>query len=78
MICFDCLIVLEVFQRDRMLTGMYLAFLEAPVTQETAETEEERLELRYNKFEQKFRHAAISPDYSPDHRISSKHTRMKA
>lgn len=69
---------LEVFQRDRMLTWMYLAFLEAPVTQETAETEEERLELRYNKFEQKFRHAAISPDYSPDHRISSKHTRMKA
>ena len=50
---------LDVFERDRMLTWMYLAFLEAPVTQGTAETEEERLELRYNKFEQKFRHAAI-------------------
>ena len=32
---------------------------EAPVTRGTAETEEERLELRYNKFEEKFRHAAI-------------------
>ncbi len=50
---------LDVFERDRMLTWMYLAFLEAPVTQETAETEEERLELRYSTFEQKFRHAAI-------------------
>ena len=50
---------LEVFERDRMLAWMYLAFLEAPATRETAETEEERLELRYNKFEQKFRHAAI-------------------
>ena len=50
---------LDVFERDRMLTWMYLAFLEAPATQGTAETEEERLELRYNKFEQKFRHAAI-------------------
>ena len=34
-------------------------FLEAPVTPGTGETEEERLELRYNKFEQKFRHTAI-------------------
>ena len=50
---------LDVFERDRMLTWMYLAFLEAPVTQGTAETEEERLELRYNKFEEKFRHAAM-------------------
>ncbi len=50
---------LDVFERDRMLTWMYLAFLEAPATQETAETEEERLELRFNKFEEKFRHAAI-------------------
>ena len=37
---------LDVFERDRMLTWMYLAFLEAPATQGTAETEEERLELR--------------------------------
>ena len=36
---------------------MYLAFLEAPVTRETAETEE-RLKPRNNKFEQKFRHTA--------------------
>jgi hypothetical protein len=50
---------LDVFERDRMLTWMYLAFLEPPATQETAETEEEKLELRYNKFEQKFRHTAI-------------------
>jgi len=50
---------LDVFERDRMLTWMYLAFLEAPVRQETAATEEERLELRYNKFEEKFRHAAV-------------------
>ena len=50
---------LDVFERDRMLAWMYLAFLEAPATQGTAETEEERLELRYTKFEQKFRHAAI-------------------
>ena len=49
----------DVFERDRMLTWMYLAFLEPPATQGTAETEEERLELRYNKFEEKFRHAAI-------------------
>lgn len=48
---------LDVFERDRMLTWMYLAFLEAPASQEMAETEEERLELRYDKFEQKFRHA---------------------
>ncbi len=48
---------LDVFERDRMLAWMYLAFLEPPATQGTAE--EERLELRYNKFEQKFRHAAI-------------------
>jgi len=50
---------LDVFERDRMLAWMYLAFLEAPAAQTTAETEEERLELRYTKFEQKFRHAAI-------------------
>jgi hypothetical protein len=50
---------LDVFERDRMLTWMYLAFLEAPVRQGTSETEEERLELRYDKFEQQFRHAAI-------------------
>jgi hypothetical protein len=50
---------LDVFERDRMLAWMYLAFLEAPVTPGAAETEEERLELRYNKFEQKFRHAAL-------------------
>ena len=50
---------LEVFERDRMLVWMYLAFLEGPATRETAEREEERLELRYNKFEEKFRQAAI-------------------
>ena len=50
---------LDVFERDRMLTWMYLAFLEAPAKQEAAETEEERLELRFNKFEEKFRHTAI-------------------
>jgi hypothetical protein len=50
---------LDVFERDRMLAWMYLAFLEAPATQGAAETEEERFELRYNKFEQKFRHTAI-------------------
>lgn len=50
---------LEVFERDRMLTWMYLAFLEAPATPGTTEREEERLELRYNKFEEKFRHAGI-------------------
>jgi hypothetical protein len=50
---------LDVFERDRMLTWMYLVFLEAPLRPGTAETEEERLELRYNKFEEKFRHAAV-------------------
>jgi hypothetical protein len=50
---------LDVFERDRILAWMYLAFLEPPATQGTSETEEERLELRYNKFEEKFRHAAI-------------------
>jgi hypothetical protein len=50
---------LDVFERDRMLTWIYLAFLEAPAPQGTVETEEERLELRYNKFEEKFRHTAI-------------------
>jgi hypothetical protein len=50
---------LDVLERDRMLAWMYLAFLEPPATQGTAETEEERFELRYNKFEQTFRHAAI-------------------
>lgn len=48
---------LDVFERDRMLTWMYLAFLEAPARQGMAETEEERFELRYNKFKQKFRQA---------------------
>ena len=56
---FRLLDILDVFERDRMLAWMYLAFLEAPATQSTAETEEERLEVRYNKFEEKFRHAAI-------------------
>ena len=37
---------LDVFERDRMLAWMYLAFLEAPATQKTGETEEERIELR--------------------------------
>ncbi|MGO9113719.1 MAG: hypothetical protein ACLP9L_31185 [Thermoguttaceae bacterium] len=50
---------LDVLERDRMLAWMYLAFLEPPTTQGTAETEEERLELRYNKFEETFRHTAI-------------------
>ncbi len=49
---------LDVFERDRMLAWMYLALLEAP-TRPDAATEEERLELRYNKFEQKFRRCAI-------------------
>jgi hypothetical protein len=50
---------LDVLERDRMLAWMYLAFLEPPPTQETTETEEERFGRRYNKFEKKFRHAAI-------------------
>jgi hypothetical protein len=50
---------LDVLERDRMLAWMYLAFLEPPATQESVETEEERLERRYNKFEEKFRHTAI-------------------
>jgi hypothetical protein len=50
---------LDVFERDRLLTWMYLAFLEAPARPGTVETEEERLELRYNKFEEKFHHAAM-------------------
>ena len=50
---------LDVLERDKMLEWMYLAFLEAPVTQGPADTEEEKLELRYNKFEEKFRHTAI-------------------
>ena len=50
---------LDVFERDRMLEWMYLAFLEPPATQSTAATEEERLELRYSRFEDKFRHAAV-------------------
>lgn len=49
---------LDVFERDRMLTWMYLAFIEPPARPGTSETEEERLELRYNKFEEKFRHTA--------------------
>ena len=49
---------LDVLERDRMLAWMYLAFLEPPATEGTAEAEEERFELRYNKFEEKFRHAA--------------------
>ena len=56
---FGLLDSLDVFERDKMLTWMYLAFLEAPPRPGTAETEEERLELRYNKFEEKFRHAAV-------------------
>jgi len=50
---------LDVFERDRMLLWTYLAFLTPPETQRTAEAEEEKLELRYNRFEEKFRHAAI-------------------
>lgn len=50
---------LDVFERDRMLAWMYLAFLEAPARQGIVATEEERLELRYSKFEQKFRDAAV-------------------
>lgn len=50
---------LDVFERDRMLTWMYLAFLEAPTTEKKTAAEEERLELRYNRFKQKFRHEAI-------------------
>lgn len=49
---------LDVFERDRMLTWMYLAFLEAPAGQAATETEEERLELRYSKFQETFRHTA--------------------
>lgn len=56
---FELLDSLDVFERDRMLTWMYLAFLEAPARPGTVETEEERLEFRYNKFEEKFRHTAI-------------------
>ena len=50
---------LDVFERDRMLAWMYLAFLEPSTPQRTAETEEERLESRYNKFQHKFRHTAV-------------------
>ena len=50
---------LDVFERDRMLVWVYLAFLEPLERQGAAETEEEKLELRYNRFEEKFRHAAI-------------------
>ena len=56
---FQLLDGLDVLERDRMLAWMYLAFLEPSTTQETAETEEERFERRYNKFEEKFRHTAI-------------------
>jgi len=56
---FQLLDGLDVFERDRMLVWMYLAFLEPPETHGTAETEEEKLELRYSRFEEKFRHAAI-------------------
>ena len=55
---FQLLDGLDVLERDRMLAWMYLAFLEPPTTQETAETEEERFEVRYNKFEEKFRQTA--------------------
>ena len=55
---FQLLDGLDVLERDRMLAWMYLAFLEPPAKQETAETDEERFERRYNKFEEKFRHAA--------------------
>ena len=50
---------LDVLERDRMLAWMYLAFLEPPATQGTAETEEQRFERRFNKFEETFRHTAI-------------------
>jgi hypothetical protein len=50
---------LDVLERDRMLAWMYLAFLEPPPTRETAKTEEEAFERRYNKFEEKFRHTAM-------------------
>jgi hypothetical protein len=50
---------LEVFERDRMLLWAYLALLTPPDTRGAAVTEEEKLELRYNRFEEKFRHAAI-------------------
>ena len=50
---------LDVLERDKMLEWMYLAFLEAPAPQGAAETEEERFELRFGKFEEKFRHTAI-------------------
>jgi hypothetical protein len=55
---FQLLDGLDVLERDRMLTWMYLAFLEPPAPQETAETEEARSKRRYNKFEEKFRHTA--------------------
>ena len=56
---FELLDGLDVLERDKMLAWMYLAFLAPPATQETAETDEERSERRYNKFEEKFRHTAI-------------------
>jgi hypothetical protein len=56
---FQLLDGLDVLERDRMLAWMYLAFLEPPATQETVESEEERFELRFGKFEETFRHAAI-------------------
>ena len=55
---FELLDGLDVLERDRMLAWMYLAFLEPPTMQEMAETDEERFGVRYNKFEEKFRHTA--------------------
>ena len=56
---FELLDSLDVLERDRMLAWMYFAFLEPPPTEGTAETEEERLELRFSMFEQEFRRTAI-------------------
>ncbi len=55
---FQLLDDLDVLERDRMLAWMYLAFLEPPPTQETAQTDEERSLRRYYRFEEKFRHMA--------------------
>ena len=56
---FRLLDALDVLERDKMLEWMYLAFLAPPAPQGAAETEEERFELRFSKFEEKFRHTAI-------------------
>ena len=59
MICFDCLIAWTCLRETGCSHGCTLRSSKPPATQGTAETEEERLELRYNKFEEKFRHTAI-------------------